>query len=48
MTMPVTEVDTPNVARRLSATELACTMLPMPNAASETKRSEDGAQPGHA
>ncbi len=32
---PVTLVATPNVARSASATELACTMLPMPKAATD-------------
>ena len=34
-TMPVMAGAMPNVARRLSATELACTMLPMPKAATD-------------
>ena len=35
-TRPVSQGATPKVARKLSETELAWTMLPMPNAASET------------
>ena len=36
-TMPVIDGFTPNEACRLDATELDCTMLPMPKAASATK-----------
>ena len=44
-TMPVTLTGTPNDARSESATELACTMLPMPKAASEVSSAK--IQPSH-